>query len=1228
MVVVPRRSEARSPRSPARRAGQDARRLVAVLALVLVAGGPPTALRAQAPEHRVFLPLLSPPLRRADRPLFSRTRGLQERPFALSLRAPDGLVIRYSLDGRAPAPDLGLIYTAPIPVSHSLVVRALAYGPEGDLAPSAVETHSYVFPESVFRQPADPPGLPGDWGVGVEMPELGPVAADYGMDPRVIDDPRYAPRLTKALRDLPSLMLTLDPEDLFGPERGIYRHATEEGPDWERPVSVELIRADGRDGFQVDAGLRMAGVASRHHQFTRKHSFSLRFRSRYGSPRLDYPLFPDSPVARFDTLRLRAGFNDSFAFVPWRGQYLRDAWGRSSQRDMGGLAPRGRFTHLFLNGLYWGLYEATEEPTAAFSADHLGGREADYDVVKSAERGEEGVEDGNRLAYERLIAMTDLADPVHYRQVADLLDIDAFADYMLLNIYSLNLDWQTNWRAARSRVTGFGFRFFSWDTEISLNLLQPGHRLYEPAYADDVSVTMGVDGLHDRLMRSPEYRQTFADRARRHLFDAGALTDGAAAARYRRLAAQIEDPMVLESARWGDSPPGGLARRDGGMLWDAYFAAKGPGAPQTQGQEWTAERDRLLRDFFPRRANRVLWQLCDRVLYPPLVAPVFEPGGGPLVAATRVLMFPDAGGCPGADRRGILYYTTDGSDPRLPGSGHPDIPWSGQIAHTAQAYQHPVALDGYTVLKARAALLHQGNLIWSALSEASYGSPRLAFDELHYQPPGEGQDLEFVEIVNLERQPVDLSGAATGGITYTFPAGALLAPAARAVLIRDPDAFTLRHPTVPVAGVYSGRLADEGEILTLTAAGGQPLAEAAYRSDGFWPQAPAGHGYSLVRSTGYGSAATPPEDPDAWRASTAAGGSPGRGDPPPPYAPAWINEVLPPPLPRLEGAVELFNPGPAPVDISGWWLSDDRSRLRKHRLPSGTVLPPGGHHVVYEIQWQQDPAPLQLAPAGGELLLSSADALGQPTGLLTGFGYGAAQPNRSFGRLATAAGPVVAPLAEPSLGSVAPENPAAFRLGRGAANGPVQRGPLMITELMVNPASGTEPEWIEIQNLSDRPLPLGGAVALPGAAALPWRLIDAVSFSFPPDAVLEPGQRALVTGGDPASLRALRRLPDELPIWGPWRGKLANEGESLAVGQPSDAGGGPALLVTDRVSYGSSAPWPAAATDGRGASLERVDVDRWGEDPAAWAAPSRDGTPGRPNAVPRRIWLPLGIRGR
>jgi len=1210
----------------ARRPWWGAWRLAAAVAIASLIGGPPPLARAQAPSRRLFLPLLSPALRQADRPVFGRTRGFQDRPFSLSLRVPDGQVIRYSLDGSSPAAGRGQIYTAAISITHSTVVRAQASSISGGLAPSDVETHSFIFPESVFRQGAAPPGLPADWGVGVEMPELGPAAADYGMDPRVIDDPRYAAWRDKALREIPALVLSLDPEALFGADRGIYSHSTGEGPDWERPASVELIRSDGVAGFQVDAGLRLAGVASRHHQFTRKHSFSLRFRSRYGAARLDYPLFPDTPVTRFDSLRLRAGFNDSFAFVPWRGQFLRDAWGRATQRDMGWLAPEGRFVHLFLNDLYWGLYELTEEPTAAFAADHLGGREADYDVVKSADRGEKGVEDGSRETYERLIGLSNLADPLRYRQVAELLDIDAFIDYMLLNIYALNLDWQPNWRAARNRVTGFGFRFFSWDMEISLDLLQPGHRLYEAAYEDDISTSAGVDGLHDRLMRNPEYRQAFADRARRHLFADGALTDRLAADRYRRLAAGIEDPMILESARWGDSPPGGLALRDGGLLWEAYFAAKGAGAPQTRDREWAGERDRLLTTFFPRRRDRVLWQLCDRVLYPPLVAPVLEPPGGPLTPATRVVMHPDAGGCPGADRRGTIYYTTDGSDPRLPGSGDADIPWSGQISHLALAYEHPVALGGYTVLKARAGLMDKGNLIWSALTEARYGSPRLAFDEINYQPPGKGQDLEFVEILNRERQPVDLGGAVTSGITYTFPAGFVLAPAGRAVLVRDPDAFTLRHPTVPIAGVYSGRLADSGESLVLTAADGQVLAEASYRPDGFWPRAPAGQGYSLVRAGSAEPDTLQRNDPDLWRSSTQAGGSPGRADPTPPYSPVWITEVLPRPETPFEGAIELFNPGTVAADLSGWWLSDDPARLRKHPLPADLRLPPGAYQVIYQAEWQGGPSPFQLHPEGGQVFVSSADALGQSTGFVTGFEYGAAAPNRSFGRLATSAGPVVAPLAEPSLGVSSPDSPAAFRQGRGGPNGPPQRGPLQITELMYHPRSGAEPEWIEIQNLAASRLPLDGEPVLEGAAAAPWRLADAVSFSFPTGANLEPGQRALVTGGDPRLLRALRGLPADLPIWGPWKGNLDNAGESLAIGQPSDADG-TTLIVVDRVSYGDAAPWPAVA-DGLGPSLERMDGERWGEDPAGWAASSRGGTPGQANTVPRRLWLPLAIRGR
>lgn len=1200
-------------------------RAVAAAAVLVWAGAAsPVGAEAGTP---IYLPLLAPPPRQADPPVFSRSRGWVEQPFLLRLSAPAGLRILYSLDGSTPSPDQGLLYSEPIAIGQNTVVRALAYG--RGLEPSPVASHSYLIPASVIRQGPSPAGWPADFGVDPESPALGPVSADYGMDPRITLDPNYAPRLLAALQALPALSLSLAPEDLLGQERGIYRHSLAEGAAWERPVSAELLRADGREGFQVDAGLRVAGVASRHHQFTRKHSFSLRFRSRYGAKRLDYPLFPEGGVARFDSLRLRAGFNDSFAFVPGRGQYLRDAWGRESQRAMGGLAPRGRFVHLFLNGLYWGLYELTEEPTAAFAADHLGGREEDYDVVKSDERGEEGVEDGDRLAYERLLALTDLADPVRYDQAAQLLDIPAFVDYMLLNIYALNLDWQANWRAARNRISGGGFRFLPWDMEISLDLLQAGHRLYDPAREDDMSVTQGVDGLHDRLMRSPEYRQTFADRARRHLFGDGALTDAAAAGRYRRLADGIADPLILEAARWGDSPPGSLALRDGGLLWSDFFRRRGEGAAQTPDLDWVPERDRLLQDYFPRRRDRVLWQLCDRVLYPPLVAPLLEPESGPLYPGSRVLLRPDAGGCPGADRRGLIYYTTDGSDPRAPGSGHPDIPWSGRIAHTALVYRGPLALEGYRVIRARSALIDRGNLIWSALSEGVYGSPRLAFDEVHYQPhPAEGR-TEFVELLNLERQPVDLSGASTRGITFTFPAGFLLPPGSRAVLVRDPEDFLPRYPEVTVAGVFSGRLADEGESLQLLAADGQVLARADYAATAFWPQAPAGLGPSLQRVAD-ARTLPPAGDPDAWRASSERGGSPGRADRPAPHPPVWITEVLPRPLPGEAAALELYNPGAESVDLSGWWLGEGLAEPRRLRLPPGSRLEPRAYRVLTLPDPPTAPDPkagpgLLLRRAGGLLSLSGSDSLGLPTGFLTSFPYGAARPGLSFGRLATGAGPIAAPLAEPSLGAA---DGGPYPSPDGApAQGRALVGPAAITEIHYHPQDPLEPEWVEIQNLGRTPLALDGSDVLPGAAARPWQLAGGVRFRFPPGAALAPRQRGLVTGGDPRFLRSSRRLPGELPVWGPWDGRLDNAGEQVSLGQPSDADPNGALIETDRTAYRPGAPWPASP-DGGGPSLERVDLARWGEDPAAWRAGPRGGSPGTEPGPSRRLSLPLLVRGR
>ena len=79
-----------------------------------------------------------------------------------------------------------------------------------------------------------------------------------------------------------------------------------------------------------------------------------------------------------------------------------------------------------------------------------------------------------------------------------------------------------------------------------------------------------------------------------HLTGDGALTPAAAEARYAARAEEIFDPLVAESARWGDT----------------YRAT-----PYTRDVEWQAEYDRLMTEYFPRRTDELIAQLTAAGLY-------------------------------------------------------------------------------------------------------------------------------------------------------------------------------------------------------------------------------------------------------------------------------------------------------------------------------------------------------------------------------------------------------------------------------------------------------------------------------------------------------------------------------------------------------------------------------------------------------------------------------------
>ncbi|MBN2473465.1 MAG: lamin tail domain-containing protein [Pirellulales bacterium] len=343
---------------------------------------------------------------------FSVDRGFYDEPFALEISSDTaGALICYTLDGSVPYLDLdnvapdetnGIAYSGPIPIDRTTTLRAAAF--KRGFQPTNVDTHTYIFVDDVVRQDYQATldaGFPTTWGS---------VSPDYGMDPDVIgpDDlfgGIYAATIRNDLKSLPTLSIVMNIDDMFGPS-GIYTNSQAEGVAWERATSVEWIDPDGDDRFQVDCGIRIQGGWFRQDSGTKKHSLRLLFKSDYGPTKLAFPLFGESAVDRFDTITLRAGANDAYSWdaAYLTEQYTRDEFGRSLQRAAGQVGSHGNFAHLYINGIYWGLYNPVERPDNSFSASYYGGDKEQWDAIHDG-----SASAGSTTAWNQMISQSQAA---------------------------------------------------------------------------------------------------------------------------------------------------------------------------------------------------------------------------------------------------------------------------------------------------------------------------------------------------------------------------------------------------------------------------------------------------------------------------------------------------------------------------------------------------------------------------------------------------------------------------------------------------------------------------------------------------------------------------------------------------------------------------------------------------------------------------------------------------
>jgi hypothetical protein len=767
---------------------------------------------------------------------FSRKRGFFETPFTLELTSDTpGATIRYTLDGSQPSELKGLIYTNPIFIDATTSVRAAAFGP--DQRPSATNTHSYIFVDDLLQQPANPPGFPETWGVHDETIKgfvAGtPVQADYELDPELMGDPGYVENLRAGLVSIPSISIVTEMDNL-----DIYAHPREEGPDWERPASIELIDpADPDRGFQIDAGIRMHGDLGRR-EYMHKHSFRLFFRDTYGAGQLNYPLFPDSSVDEFNTLVLRAGVQDSYlglqALRRRTATYTRDEWMRVSQVEMSGYGSHGRFVHLYLNGLYWGLYNRVERPDHSFASAHFDVAKDEWLAFNHGGNINGSIEQARRV----LEAFAQATTPAgKFAALEPIIDTGAFADYVILNWYAGTGEWaENNWYAGLHYPTG-KIKYFVWDGELTWR--EPGARLgFGQSNPPGNLWPNTVELFFDTLIENTDFRSEFADRLYKQLFNDGALTDANSQSRFLKINRIIDKAILGEFARWGDSKQERPLNRDDWLQAITYISN------QMEGN-----------------ADRLIALARASGYYPPIDPPRFSQQGGLVDTEFRLKMAirPEDGG--------TIYYTTDGSDPRTQGTG--------AVSSNAQPYDTPLQFSSRTRVKAR---LRRGD-VWSALNEATFfllgQGPKLRISEIMYNPPDQ-DDSEFVELQNFGDQALDLAGMSFEGIRYTFPQDtAPLAAGELTVLVRNAAAFARKYPDVSIGGVYTGQLSNKGEEIRLTDRAGNTIITVAYDDEAGWPISPDGRGDSLVLVDLNGD----PADPRSWRASTLPNGSPGTGGP-------------------------------------------------------------------------------------------------------------------------------------------------------------------------------------------------------------------------------------------------------------------------------------------------------------------------------------------------------------
>ncbi len=353
-------------------------------------------------------------------PSFSIERGFYNSAFFLDIDNSNNThgVIRYTTDGSEPD-EYSTVYTGQLVISGISVIRAKIFT-EGSL-PSRTTTHTYFVNQE---------------------------------------------------QRLPTISLTTNPEHFFDSDSGIYvlgPNAESANPhfganfwqDWERPIHMELFEEDNEFGFEIDLGVKIFGKWSRANP---QKSLAFYARGDYGYSEIDYKLFPNSEIYKFQSFILRNSGND------WWNTLIRDALTSEIISPLDIDRQLYRPVVVYLNGEYWGIHNLREKINEHFIESHHGISGDDTNIIENNFQLVHGEKDSYNEFYNYLNTL-DMTTESAFDYINSQIDVTEFIDYYLTEIFVDNQDWPgNNIKFWQQRSTNSKWRWILFDTDFGFGI--------------------------------------------------------------------------------------------------------------------------------------------------------------------------------------------------------------------------------------------------------------------------------------------------------------------------------------------------------------------------------------------------------------------------------------------------------------------------------------------------------------------------------------------------------------------------------------------------------------------------------------------------------------------------------------------------------------------------------------------------------------------------------------